>query len=109
MEKKLFVSSSPHIVDQESVSKIMYTVTATLVPAGFGAVYFFGIRALWVILISIISAVVTEAGLQKLMKKPITVHDGSAILTGLLLAYNVSAQVPLWMPAIGSFFRYCCW
>ena len=104
MEKKLIVSSSPHIADNESVAKIMYTVTATLVPAGIGAVYFFGPRALWIIVISIITAVVTEAVTQRMMGKPITVYDGSAILTGILLAYNVSAEVPLWLPAVGSFF-----
>jgi len=104
MEKKLFVSSSPHISDNESVSKIMYTVTATLIPAGVGAIYYFGPRALWIILISVVTAVATEALMQKIMGKPITVHDGSAILTGILLAYNVSAQVPLWLPVVGSFF-----
>lgn len=104
METKFFVSSSPHISDQESIPKIMYTVSATLIPAGIGAVYFFGVRALWVILIGVVSAVITEALLQKLSKKPITITDGSALLTGLLLAYNVSADVPLWLPAIGSIF-----
>ena len=104
MEKRFFVSSSPHITDRESVSKIMFTVTLTLVPAGIASIYFFGLRALWIILIGIASAVITEAVLQKIMKKPVTISDGSAILTGLLLAYNVSVQVPLWMPAVGSFF-----
>jgi Na+-translocating ferredoxin:NAD+ oxidoreductase subunit D len=104
MENKLFVSSSPHISDNESTKKIMFTVTATLVPAGAAAVYYFGFRALWVILISIFSAVLAEALSQKMRGRPITIMDGSAILTGLLLAYNISPQVPMWMPAIGSFF-----
>jgi electron transport complex protein RnfD len=104
MEKKYFVSASPHLTDQESISKIMYSVIAALVPAGAGAVYFFGVRALWVMLVCMVSAVATEAIIQKLRKKPITVYDGSAILTGLLLAYCLSAQIPLWMAAIGSFF-----
>ncbi len=104
MEKKFFVSSSPHVFDKESTSKIMFTVNLSLVPAGIGAVYFFGLRALWIILIGIATAVITEALMNKMMKKPQTISDGSAILTGLLLAYNVSAQVPLWMPAVGSFF-----
>jgi Na+-translocating ferredoxin:NAD+ oxidoreductase subunit D len=104
MEKKYFVSSSPHISDQDSVSKIMYSVIIALVPAGIGGVYFFGLYALWIILISMVSAIVTEAVIQKSMKKPITVSDGSAALTGILLAYCLSIQVPLWMPVIGSVF-----
>ena len=104
MEKKFFVSSSPHLVDQESIPKIMYSVIAALLPAGIGGVYFFGVRALWVILISVISAVAAEAFMQKLLKKPLTITDGSAALTGILLAYCLSPQVPLWIPVIGSFF-----
>ena len=104
MEKKFYVSSSPHILAHESVPKIMYTVTLTLVPAAAAGVYYFGMRALWIMLIGIASAVATEGLLQKLLKKPVTISDGSAILTGLLLAFNVSVQVPLWMPAVGSFF-----
>ncbi len=104
MERSFYVSASPHIADRESVAKIMLLVSASLIPAGIGGVYFFGVRALWIIIISIVSAVGTEAAVQKLMNKPVTIHDGSALLTGVLLAYNVSAQVPLWMPAIGSFF-----
>jgi len=104
MEKKYFVSSSPHIYDHESIPKIMYSVSLALLPAGVGAVYFFGLRALLMIIIGIVSAVATEGILCKIMKKPLTISDGSALLTGLLLAYNVSVQVPLWMPAVGSFF-----
>ena len=104
MDKKLVVSTSPHILSRESTPKIMYTVTASLIPAGIGAVYFFGVRALWIMLIGIFSAVLTEFVIAKMLKKPITVTDGSAVLTGLLLAYNVSVQVPLWMPAVGAFF-----
>lgn len=104
MDKKFYVSSSPHVFAKDSVPKIMWTVVLTLLPAGIGAVYFFGMRAFWIMVIGIASAVITEAGLQKLMKKPVVISDGSAVLTGLLLAYNVSAQVPLWMPAVGSFF-----
>ena len=104
MEKNLFVSSSPHISDHDSVSKVMFTVTATLIPAGVVSVYFFGLRALWLIIISILSAVVAEILSQKMRGRPITISDGSAILTGILLAYNVSPQVPFWMPVVGSFF-----
>lgn len=104
MDKKYFVSSSPHISVQDSISRIMYTVILTLVPAAVGSIYFFGLRALWIIAIAAVSAVATEAILQILMKRPVTVYDGSAILTGILLAYNVAPSVPLWLPAAGSFF-----
>ncbi len=104
MENKFFVSSSPHITDKDSIPKIMYGVVISLIPATIGSIYFFGIRAGWVILLSIVAAVATETGLQKLMKKPITVKDGSAIVTGILLAFNVPAEVPWWIPVIGSAF-----
>lgn len=104
MEKELILSASPHIRDKESVTKIMWMVNLSLVPAGLGAVYFFGFQALWVILISVVTAIVTEAGMQKLLKKPVTITDGSAIVTGILLAFNVSADVPWWMPVVGTAF-----
>ncbi|MBD3387202.1 RnfABCDGE type electron transport complex subunit D [candidate division KSB1 bacterium] len=104
MEEKLFVKSSPHLTDRESVPRIMYSVVLALIPAGIGAVYFFGVRALWITLISIASAVATEYLIQKFRKVPVTISDGSAVLTGVLLAYNVSVQVPLWIPVVGSFF-----
>ena len=104
MENKFFVSSSPHITDKDSVPRIMYGVVISLIPAAIGSVYFFGMRAGWVILLAIIAAVLTEAIIQKLMKKPITVKDGSAVVTGILLAFNVPAEVPWWIPVIGSVF-----
>jgi electron transport complex protein RnfD len=104
MENKFFVSASPHITDKDSIPKIMYGVVISLIPATIGAIYFFGIRAGWVILLAIVAAVATEAGMQKLMKKPITVKDGSAIVTGILLAFNVPPEVPWWIPVLGSAF-----
>ncbi|MDZ7370080.1 MAG: RnfABCDGE type electron transport complex subunit D [candidate division KSB1 bacterium] len=104
MDKKLQVTSSPHLNSGESVAKIMWSVVLALLPAAAGAVYFFGVRAFWIMAIAVISAVVTEAILQKLLKKPIAVADGSAVVTGILLAFNVPVQTPLWIPAIGSFF-----
>jgi electron transport complex protein RnfD len=104
MENKFFVSSSPHITDKESVQKIMFGVILSLLPATLGAIYFFGVRALWVIIVGIVSAVATEGIIQKLLKKPVTISDGSAMLTGILLAFNLPAEVPLWIPAVGSIF-----
>ena len=104
MENKLFVSSSPHITDKESIPKIMYGVLLSLLPATGGAIYFFGLRAGWVIVLAVIAAVITEGLIQKLMKKPVTIKDGSAILTGVLLAFNLPSEVPWWIPVIGSVF-----
>ncbi len=104
MEHTFYVSSSPHIQDRESIPRIMFSVTASLLPAAGYSVYLFGWRALWIMLLSIAACVITEAVAQKMMKKPITISDGSALLTGLLLAFNVSAQVPLYLPVIGGIF-----
>jgi len=82
----------------------MWAVVLSLLPAGVWGVYAFGLNALWVIITAILSAVATEIILQKFSNKKITVLDGSAFLTGLLLAYNLPAGVPLWIPAAGSIF-----
>ena len=103
MEHKFYISPSPHIKDSDSIPKIMYTVAGTLLPAGIGAVYFFGLQALWVILMTTAAAVISELFCQSIMKRPVRITDGSAIVTGLLLAYNVPAEVPLWLPAVGAF------
>ena len=104
MENDLYVSSSPHLTDKESIAKIMYSVVIALIPAAIGAVYFFGMRAAWAIIIAVTAAIVAEATVQALLKRKITIADGSAIVTGILLAFNVPANIPLWMPAVGSFF-----
>lgn len=104
MERSFFVSSSPHIADRESIPRIMYTVTLSLLPAAGYAVYLFGLRALAIMLLTIAACLLTEVVAQKLMKRPVTISDGSALLTGLLLSFNVSAQVPLWLPVIGGIF-----
>lgn len=101
---KLIVSTSPHIYTRESSAKIMWMVTLSLVPAGIAGIYIFGLSSLWVILTAIISAVLTEAVIQKLRGAAVTLYDGSALLTGLLLAYCLSPAVPLWLVACGSVF-----
>jgi len=104
MEKRFQVSSSPHILDRESVPKIMLGVVLSLIPALLGAIYFFGLRVLWVVLISVVAAVATEAAVQKMLRRPVTITDWSAVVTGILLAYNLPVDVPYWMPVVGSFF-----
>jgi len=100
----LIVSSSPHIRSDESVRKIMLDVIIALIPAMIGSVYFFGINALKLILISIASSLFFEAAIQKLFKKDITINDYSAIITGILLAFNLPANAPWWIPVFGSGF-----
>ncbi len=102
-ENRLIVSASPHIRDKDSIPKIMWTVVMSLVPAVIAGTYFFGVRALLIVLISVATAVATEAIIQKLIRKKITVSDGSAVVTGMLLAMVISPGVPLWMPVVGAF------
>jgi len=104
MPDKLIVGSSPHITSHETTPKIMWSVFFALLPSGIAGVVFFGLPALKVIAVSVASCVISEALIQKLMHKEITIKDGSAAMTGLLLAYNLSSAVPLWMPLIGGFF-----
>lgn len=107
-EHPLIVSISPHIKDEESVSRIMWTVSLSLLPALLMGVYFFGPKALFVTALCIISAILSEYVFQKGLKRKLTTNDGSAFLTGLLLGMNLPAS--LWsfnpftihVPIIGS-------
>ncbi len=100
----LIVSSSPHLRSNESVKKIMLDVVIALIPAIIGAVYFFGLNALKLILISVASAIFFEAAIQKLLKKEVSISDYSAVITGILLAFNLPANAPWWIPVFGSGF-----
>jgi electron transport complex protein RnfD len=105
MKNRLEVSAAPHLHKKgESVSKIMWMVVLSLIPAGAAGVFIFGISALWVVILGVVSAVITEALLQLFTKNKITILDGSAVITGLLLAYNLPPDVPFWLPIIGSVF-----
>jgi electron transport complex protein RnfD len=100
---KLIVSIGPHMRSEESTARIMWTVSGALLPATLMSVYYFGLRAVWIIAVSILAAVISEALFQRGMKKEVTISDGSAFLTGLLIALNVPSSVPLYIPAVGSF------
>jgi len=104
MQDRFIVSISPHILGEKSIPKIMWRVFFSLLPSGIFSIFIFGLKALWIILLSIITAVLTEASIQGLTKRRITILDGSASLTGLLLAYNLPPTVPFWIPIAGSFF-----
>lgn len=101
-QNKLLMASSPHQHASEDSSKIMLEVLMALAPAATLAVFFFGIRALWLILVSVTVAVGTEAVIQKLTGRAITIRDWSAAVTGLLLAFNVPSSLPLWIVAVGA-------
>lgn len=105
MENSRFlVSSSPHIRSGESTRRIMMDVAIALLPALFSGIWFFGLRALWLTLVAVGFAVASEIVMQKVMKRPVTISDFSAVVTGLLIAFNVPATLPLWMVAIGAMF-----
>ncbi len=98
------VSGTPHVRSKESIQSIMRDVIIALIPATAVGIYYFGIPALITIVVSIVSSVFFEWLYQKAMKKPVTVSDLSAVVTGLLLAMNMPASSPIWMPIVGSAF-----
>jgi electron transport complex protein RnfD len=101
---ELILSNPPHLRTDQSLRKIMWMVVIALLPATVYSVYLFGLKVLFPIIASIVAAVAAEALYQALMKKPVTVSDGSAVITGLLLAMNVPPDAPIWMIVIGSAF-----
>ena len=103
MSSSIIVSGTPHVRSKESIQSIMRDVVIALIPASVMGIYYFGIKALMLIAISIVSSVVFEWGYEKILKKPITVTDFSAVLTGLLLALNLPATASWWVPVVGSF------
>jgi electron transport complex protein RnfD len=104
MKNRLLVTPSPHLHQADSAAKIMWMVTLSLLPSGIAAGVIFGLPALKVIFLTVLAAVASEALLQKLSKRKISISDGSAFLTGLLLAYNLPPEVPFWLPVVGAFF-----
>ena len=104
MENKLHVSLSPHISSSNSTQRTMLDVILALVPVSIAAVILFGIPALLVIAVCVVSAVAGEAVFNIAVKKEQTIGDLSAVVTGLILALNLPANVPLWQAAVGSVF-----
>lgn len=103
-EKLLHVSSSPHARSKVTTQSIMFTVILALMPATIFGIYNFGMRALVVLLLSIITCVAAEAAYEHFMHKTITIKDGSAMLTGLLLGLNLPPNAPWYLPVIGGVF-----
>lgn len=104
--KELFnVSTSPHIRSEETTGRLMADVVIALMPASIFGVYQFGLRALAILLLSMLTCVVTEFVWDKyIIKKPYTDYECSALLTGLLLGMNLPVSVPFWVPVLGGVF-----
>ena len=101
---KLIASSSPHIRSNESTRTIMMDVIIAMIPALIMSVFVFGFRALALTLVSVAACVFWEWGYRKLLKKPQSIGDLSAVVTGMLLAFVCPPTLPYWMIIIGAFF-----
>ncbi len=104
MSRSLNVSSSPHVRDTVTTKSIMYDVLIAMLPAAAFGVYQFGIQALLVIVVTMAACALSEYVYERAMGLPITVADGSALVTGMILALNMPAGIPLWIPALGGIF-----
>ena len=102
MDGKLIVSSSPHISSPVKTKNIMLDVIIALIPALIASVYYFGPRALVVVCVTVASCVISEYISRKVMKRPQTIGDLSAVVTGILLAFNYPVGLPLWIAAVGG-------
>ena len=101
-DKKLTVSASPHVRSAQTVSGIMLNVIIALIPALAASVWLFGLRVLLVCAVTVSVSVLSEYIARKVMKRHNTIGDLSAVVTGLILAFNLPVSIPLWMAAIGS-------
>ena len=104
MSENYNISSSPHTRSEVTTGHIMLMVVIALLPATVFGVVNFGLSALLVICVTVASAVLTEYVYQKLMHKKVTIHDFSAVVTGLLLALNMPPTAPWWLCVLGSIF-----
>ncbi len=99
------LAMSPHVEAPKTTRKVMTDVAIALLPAAAAGVYYFGLRALLLVLVSVAAAMAAEYLCLKFMKRPVSFAlDGSAAVTGILLAFNVPSSVPWWIPILGSAF-----
>lgn len=104
MENRLIASSSPHIRSEETTQNIMLDVIIALLPALVASIFYFGFNSLVLVVASVAAAVATEIAVQKIMKKAVTISDLSAVVTGILVAFNIPPTAPWWIPVMGSAF-----
>jgi len=103
MANLLTVSGSPHVHGDQTVRKIMWGVVIALIPAMLVSFWYFGIGALLLTAVAVLTCLVVEFLIQKfLLKEPNSISDGSAVITGILLALNVPSNLPVWMMVVGS-------
>ena len=103
-ENLLNISSSPHIRSRLTTRSVMTEVALALMPATLFGIYHFGLHAFLVIAVAVAVAVITELLFDLIAKRGNTIKDGSAVVTGLLLALSLSPSVPLYIPLLGSIF-----
>ena len=104
MSKLLNVSSSPHVRSKVSTQNIMFDVAIAMLPATIWGVIQFGFYSLLVVAATVLSCVLSEYVYEVLMKKPVTISDGSALVTGMILGLNMPPTIPLWIPCLGGAF-----
>lgn len=104
MSKLLNVSASPHVRSSVTTPVLMYDVAIAMIPAALFGIYHFGIKSLLIILVTVATCMLSEYVYESLMGRPVTVSDGSALVTGLILALNMPPEIPLWIPMIGGVF-----
>lgn len=103
-DEKLIVSPPPHIKSGGSTPLIMWMVSLSLLPAALGGIYFFGAGTIPLFISAVLGAVIAEGLILRLRRKPVSLGDGSAFLTGFLIALNMPPGIPLWLPFLGSVF-----
>lgn len=101
---KKYSMIAPHIRNKKSTQTVMLDVVIALLPALFASVYFFGARALILTLVTVVACVASEFLIQKLLHKPVRIKDLSAVVIGMLLAFNLPVEFPIWMAIVGSIF-----
>ncbi|HIZ80106.1 MAG TPA: RnfABCDGE type electron transport complex subunit D [Candidatus Lachnoclostridium stercorigallinarum] len=104
MNNMLHVSSSPHVRDRVTTKNLMYDVVIALIPATVWGAYQFGLYTLAVVIATVLACVASEYVWEKGMGKPITITDGSAVVTGMILALNMPPEIPIWIPMLGGVF-----
>ena len=104
MSKLFNVSSSPHVRNNDTTQRIMRDVAIAMLPATAYGVYQFGLYSLLIVILTVVSCVVSEYVCEKAMKKPVTVYDCSAVVTGMILALDMPPEIPFWIPMLGGVF-----
>lgn len=104
MSKLLNVSSSPHVRSNETTQSIMVDVAIAMLPATAFGVFQFGLHALLILIVTIAACVLSEYVFEKITKRPCTISDFSAVVTGMILALNMPPEIALWIPALGGVF-----